>query len=139
MRQGKKFSHWSKWASSLQGKANADLTNCTSPIVSAPYIVEMSDKSILPSWYRVWSDGWCEQGGHLGAASASKYTITFLKEFIDTNYSLISTDSTGTGSNTDTGGANECVYLGNYTTSNFTASIGENRQASSWEAKGYIK
>ena len=130
---------WSKWASSLQGKANADLSNCTSPIVSAPYIVEMSDKSILPSWYRVWSDGWCEQGGRLGAASASKYTITFLKEFIDTNYSLISTDSTGTSSNTDTGGANECVYLGNYTTSGFTASIGENRQASSWEAKGYIK
>lgn len=129
---------WSAWASSLQGKANADLSNCTSPIVSAPYIVEVSDKSILPSWYRVWSDGWCEQGGHLGTESATKYTVSFLKEFVDTNYSLVATDSTGVNTNSDTSGATAAIYLGSYTTSSFYVSIDGGRQNSSWVAKGYI-
>lgn len=35
------------------------------------------------SWYRIWSDGWCEQGGYL---AASNQTITFLKSFKDTSY-----------------------------------------------------
>lgn len=30
------------------------------------------------SWYRVWSDGWCEQGG---ATTARDTTVTFLKPF----------------------------------------------------------
>lgn len=129
---------WSAWASSLQGKANIDLSNCTSPIVSAPYIVEVSDKSILPSWYRVWSNGWCEQGGQLGSASATSYTVTFLKTFIDTNYALLATDSTGTDSHSDTGGASDTVFLGDKKTSSFRVSIASSRQQSSWEAKGYI-
>lgn len=33
------------------------------------------------SWYRVWSDGWIEQGGRTNAK-----TITFLKPFSDADY-----------------------------------------------------
>ncbi|WP_086240363.1 hypothetical protein [Campylobacter devanensis] len=38
------------------------------------------------SWYRVWSDKWCEQGGTVNTANA---TITFLKTFNDINYTLV--------------------------------------------------
>ena len=40
------------------------------------------------SWYRVWSDGFIEQGGLVGASNPedTTYTITFLKKFTNTNY-----------------------------------------------------
>lgn len=44
-------------------------------------------------WYRIYSDGWCEQGGSTGLLGANSYTrntITFLKEFVDTNYTITS-------------------------------------------------
>lgn len=41
------------------------------------------------SWYRVWSDGFIEQGGTVTASSSSTQSITFLKPFTDTNYSLV--------------------------------------------------
>lgn len=49
-------------------------------------------------WYRVWSDGWVEQGGYLTEASMPLvFTITFLKAFADTNYThVIGATSVGT-------------------------------------------
>lgn len=38
-------------------------------------------------WYRIYQDGWCEQGG----VASSSDDITFLKEFKDTNYSSLAT------------------------------------------------
>lgn len=38
------------------------------------------------SWYRVWSDGWCEQGGV--AASGSGTSVTLLKAYSNTNYTI---------------------------------------------------
>lgn len=51
------------------------------------------------SWYRVWSDGWCEQGGR--ATDTSAVTINLLKHYINTNYSVLingieNTNSTAT-------------------------------------------
>lgn len=40
------------------------------------------------SWYRVWSDGWCEQGGEGGNKSG---TVQLLKNFVNTNYNITST------------------------------------------------
>ena len=40
------------------------------------------------SWYRIWSDRWCEQGG--ATESGTTHTITFLKPFRDTNYTAVS-------------------------------------------------
>ena len=58
------------------------------------------------SWYRVWSDGWIEQGGGTLATSDQNYknhTFTFLKSFSNTNYHVVVTSSwtgaTGSGSN----------------------------------------
>ena len=45
-------------------------------------------------WYRVWSDGWIEQGGTTGLiTSGDSYnskTITFKKSFTNTNYTFTS-------------------------------------------------
>ena len=44
------------------------------------------------SWYRVYSDGWVEQGGQVTIGTDSSYTVTFanfgLKNMKDTNYSI---------------------------------------------------
>lgn len=40
------------------------------------------------SWYRVYSDGWCEQGGNGGNGAG---TVTLLKKFINTNYNITAT------------------------------------------------
>lgn len=40
------------------------------------------------SWYRVYSDGWCEQGGVISVSSSS-VTINFLKSFVNTNYTAL--------------------------------------------------
>jgi hypothetical protein len=43
------------------------------------------------SWYRVWSDGWCEQGGvqsNMDSTGTGQRTISLLKPFADTNYSV---------------------------------------------------
>ena len=45
-------------------------------------------------WYRIWSDGWIEQGGTTGlTTSGNSYnskTITFKKSFTNTNYTFTS-------------------------------------------------
>ena len=51
------------------------------------------------SWYRVWSDGWIEQGGSFGEEylSYAVKTFTFLKSFSDANYNVQATNG-ATGS-----------------------------------------
>lgn len=45
------------------------------------------------SWYRVWSDGWCEQGGigNNNASAVGKITTTLLKSYVNTNYTVLVT------------------------------------------------
>lgn len=69
-------------ATDLNGKADVDLSNCTKP-----YIVETYNNGT--DWYRIYSDGWCEQGGKLvvysGAVGGGGYntaTLNFLKPFV---------------------------------------------------------
>ena len=42
------------------------------------------------SWYRVWSDGWIEQGNRISASASTladkKYTFNLVKSFTTTNY-----------------------------------------------------
>lgn len=43
-----------------------------------------------PTWYRVYKSGWCEQGGALLRVGSNNHiTVNFLKEFRDTNYSIV--------------------------------------------------
>lgn len=81
------------------------------------------------SWYRVYSDGWCEQGGRQWFPD--NWTLTFLVPFRDTYYNL-------QGENQGT----DCTAnLG--TNTYYTAYANGNIQGASgftcvWEAKGYI-
>ena len=53
------------------------------------------------SWYRVYSDGWCEQGGIFTGSSASNAvaTINLLKAYKNTNYCITATKLTDDSSN----------------------------------------
>lgn len=72
-------------ATDLNGKADADLSNVPS---SKGILVESYKNGT--SWYRVYSDGWCEQGGYdaEGTVDYGVHTIEFLKPYVDTNYTL---------------------------------------------------
>lgn len=125
---------WSAWASGLQNKLNKDHSND-----EKPYITEVSDSSLLPSWYRVWSDGWCEQGGRSSDNVAST-TISFLLEFNDTNYTITTSDTRAATTNSNTGGASYGAYIGSYTTKSFYLSLGKGDQKyAEWHACGYVK
>ena len=81
-------------------------------------------------WYRVYSDGWCEQGGY---TTNNSNTINFLKEFVDTNYSVFQTPQA-----VSTSSFQARTW---YVSSKLTASVtfaGSNDPAY-WETKGYIR
>ena len=59
------------------------------------------------SWYRVWSDGWIEQGGSPNYGGNTSTTVTFLKAFSNTNYTITVAHARGSGW---TNGANANFY-----------------------------
>ena len=131
--------NWSKWATSLEGKANANLSNCT-----RPYVTEASDKSLLPSWYRIWSDGWCEQGGIItGGASNTGAEVVLLKPlqlgYYITSYVLGDVTSFPNAASIWC----KCTNISTtsfYIASGYTGASSTAYQAynCSWEAKGYL-
>ena len=86
------------------------------------------------SWYRVWSDGWCEQGGRLSVTSNQTVTITFAKSFIDTNYTAFK----NMGCNSTGAGAAREYSLWNFTRTSMQTQVNTNHYWTSWIAKGYI-
>lgn len=77
------------------------------------------------SWYRVWSDGWIEQGGRFDFKYATQ-TITFIKAFTTTNYCFVAaTDS------------KEFVFEKNQVTCLSAWGAGYNYGVQSWYACGY--
>ena len=114
-------------SSAITGKANIDLSNVTKPYVTETYVNGTS-------WYRVWSNGWCEQGGSASVATASSTAVTLLKSFNDLNYSLLITSNStwygeGEANNTaiKTSVSQITIWNGSHITSDFT-----------WVAMGYI-
>jgi hypothetical protein len=92
------------------------------------------------SWYRIWSDGWCEQGGYTGSVGYdTNVTINLLKDFATNNYSVFLNYL-----NPDTKDDMDLHTTGR-TTSNFTIRISrtENRSSGTrrvnWTACGYLE
>lgn len=81
------------------------------------------------SWYRVWSDGFIEQGGNYTSLDNSNFTVTLNKQMKTTYYHC---DVTG-GYNGTTG--NGWGYAYDKTTSNFKAVVVEPK--GTWEVRGY--
>lgn len=79
-----------------------------------PRIVETYSNGT--SWYRVWSDGWCEQGGYSSSAN-----IMFLKQMANTNYTIsISSYRNGTATSGD------FRYITAYSVAGFTKALDTN-------------
>jgi len=71
---------------------NANLSSCH--VVVQTYVNGTN-------WYRVWSDGWIEQGGRISISKDAQTTVTLLKTFSNTDYTVL---ITANKSGTQTGG-----------------------------------
>ena len=54
--------------------------------LSKAYITETYSNGT--SWYRVYSDGWCEQSGRVTLSSGSITTVTLLKNYANIDYNI---------------------------------------------------
>ena len=74
--------YWSElFASELNGKVDLDGNNATFPHITSTYV---NGKD----WYILWSDGRIAQGGET-SGSTGLATVTYLKPFSNTNYTII--------------------------------------------------
>ena len=82
-------------ATDLNSKADTDLSNT---IPAASFATTLNNAGIRTvtqtyvngaSWYRIYSDKWCEQGGKVGNnTTTSEQTVNLLKPYTNTNYSV---------------------------------------------------
>lgn len=114
-------------------KANTDLSN-----VPASKGILTETYANGTSWYRVYSDGWCEQGSTSSGSSGggTNITVTFLKPYKDTNYTIVGVkndyDNSGVGLNLPV----------SKTTTYFSWSVAWNIElyrTLNWQACGYIR
>ena len=109
------------------GRIGEQVANCITRSDCKAYVTETYKNGT--SWYRVWSDGWCEQGGYNSNASA---TINLLKQYTDTNYIVITTILTESPSV-----SYYATKVSNKTTSDFIMT--GNSTGSMWQTSGYIR
>lgn len=84
---------------------------------SRRYVKETGKSSDGTSWYRVWSDGWIEQGGTYTSSDNNKYPVTLSKKMTTTNYHSTVTGGYNATSNYGFG------YCYDKTTSGFKAGV----------------
>lgn len=111
------------------GRMQEQITNINAS--SRGYLVESYVNG--RSWYRVYSDGWCEQGGQITVTKAAT-NITLLKSYKDNNYNAV-----GCQANTNTAGYHT-INVAAYSATQ--VQIRQNVVGSplvNWIAMGYIK
>lgn len=87
------------------------------------------------NWYRIWSDGFIEQGGYV-APNATKTTVTFLVPYKHNNTINVQvSESMLNHSNNDTGGYENVCGAQNITVNNFYVSCAN--RIFNWRACGY--
>ena len=92
-----------------------EINNRLINLESRKYIVETWNEGT--EWYRVWSDGWIEQGGYVINPSSNE-TVNLLKPYNNINYSVLcqyAMDSNSTG---------RFLSIGNKTNSSFLVRTG---------------
>lgn len=97
--------------------------------VSTVHIIDTWESSYYSSWYRVWSDGFIEQGGDYTSSDNNKFTITLNRPMTTTYYHCTVAGGYNTSSNNGFG------YVYGKTTSDFKAVAIEPR--GTWEVRGY--
>lgn len=103
----------------------------TSDLATCHVVVETYHSGA--NWYRVYSDGWCEQGGQISNLTTTVVRISLQKHFVDTNYSISMTQCVENATG-------QFAYIRNAPT---TSSIDIKANSGTinkvyWEAKGYI-
>lgn len=93
------------------------------------YVKETGKSSDGSSWYRVWSDGWIEQGGTYTSSDNNAYPVTLSKKMTTTNYHSTVTGGYNKASNYGFG------YCYDKTTSGFKAVVVE--PGGTWYVCGY--
>lgn len=85
------------------------------------------------SWYRLWSSGWLEQGGKIVITTSAVKTVSFSKQFKNTDYTINYTNTSSASGTLQQRYAS--VY--NLTTTGFTTyAIKGSGQGSRWYACG---
>lgn len=107
-------------------KANKDLSNCTKP-----YVVESYHNGA--EWYRVWSDGWIEQGG-IVLSNSSSVTYNFHHPFTTMTYGLSCSQNSG-----GIGPQSNGMLINRVSTTQFSVlyTAGSNDLQYTWRAFGY--
>ena len=117
-------------ATDLNGKADTDLSNVPTSkgILSESYVNGTS-------WYRVYSDGWCEQGGKPIGTNSSMVNVQLLKPYKDTNYTILN----GFANTSGTANRNDPIVIHNISQNGFSMSIQTpSTMYLMWQASGYI-
>lgn len=70
----------------VDSKVDTNLSNITKATLFSKMFTTYVNGT---TWYRIWPDGWIEQGGVAG--SGGNVTITFPKAFSNTNYTVVAT------------------------------------------------
>lgn len=102
------------------------------PLSQLPGAVITETYSNGTSWYRVWSDGWCEQGGLTSGITGNTNSVTLLKTFASTSFTVQLTPE----------GPNAITYTPAYSvTSTNTINIGLFNDTAHvyWRAEGYLE
>lgn len=109
------------------------------------YITESYHSSGYSSWYRVWSDGFIEQGGRsIVLADANLLSITFIKTFTVTpkvvttvNYNTSEGYTANTSNCTNRNATLWACTIGEPTTTGFVVNRGGTNWKINWYACGY--
>lgn len=111
------------------GRMQEQITNINAS--SRGYLVESYVNG--RSWYRVYSDGWCEQGGQITVTEAAT-NITLLKSYKDNNYNAV-----GCQANTNTAGYHTINVAAYSATQVQIRQYVVGTPLVNWIAMGYIK
>lgn len=129
-------------AADLNGKVDVDLANAVPAFNFALSLNAVGIRTVVEtyvngtSWYRIWSDGWCEQGGVLdkGSASISTENIILLKPYKDTDYNVVLTLASASSGNAYTP-----LLIVPLSTTQFSCGMtGTQWRYMYWRACGYI-
>lgn len=108
-------------------KIDVDLNNISKEMLFAKLFTTYHEGT---TWYRVWPDGWVEQGGVANAGGT--VTVTFPKAFKDTNYTVVAT-TLGTNAQIYA----QCITKTSGTEMKIYNNGGSSNQQKSWYACGY--
>ena len=95
----------------------------------ASYVVDTYSNGA--SWYRVYSDGWCEQGGLVPAGQSNQVTA-LLKPYPNTNYNASCTSITNANGTASAGN------IGQKTTTSIAVVTSGYTYPCNWTTQGYI-